>query len=130
MRDSHTGAMPRSTLRNAMNGKSLVASEVSVSFCSTSRACGPATVRPTMESASTSKRIGRALGEVRQEPARVVHLGGLRAEQEELVGPMRLTENSPSMRPCGLSIAVRLVRPTLGRALVNSPCSHSAAPGR
>ena len=54
MRDSHTGAMPRSTLRNDMNEKSFVASEVSVSFCSTSRERGPATVRPTMPNDTTS----------------------------------------------------------------------------
>ncbi len=41
---------------------------------------------------------------------------------------MRDTENSPSMRPCGFSIAVRLVRPTFGSELVNRPCSHAAAP--
>ncbi len=86
IRDSHTGAMPMSTLRNDMNGKSAVASDVSVSFCSTSRDRGPATVRPTIESARISNRIGRpSARQVIEEPARVVHLGGLRAEQEELV---------------------------------------------
>ena len=33
------------------------------------------------------------------------------------------------MRPSGLSIGVRAIRPGFGRRLVNSPCSHSAAPG-
>ena len=32
------------------------------------------------------------------------------------------------MRPCGLSIAVRCVRPIFGSLLVNRPCSQSAAP--
>ena len=43
--------------------------------------------------------------------------------------PMRATENSPTMRPCGLSIGVRTMRPTFGSRLVNSPCSQPAAPG-
>ena len=38
----------------------------------------------------------------------------------------RATENSPTMRPSGLSIAVSAIRPTLGRRFVNSPCSQSA----
>ncbi len=42
--------------------------------------------------------------------------------------PTRATENSPTMRPCGLSIAVSAIRPTLGRRLVNNPCSQSALP--
>ena len=60
--DNHTGAMPMSTRRNAMNGKSAVASEVRVSGCSTSRASGPATVTPTIDSATTSKRIALSGG--------------------------------------------------------------------
>ena len=62
IRDSHTGAMPISARRNAMNGKSAVASDVRVSGCSTSRASGPATVSPTIDSASTSNLIGLPAG--------------------------------------------------------------------
>ena len=68
-----------------MNGKSAVASDVRVSGCSTSRASGPATVSPTIESAITSKRIGLPARQVVDEPARVVDLGRLRTEQEEVV---------------------------------------------
>ena len=85
IRPTHAGTIPMSTRRNAMNGKSAVASDVAVSDCSTSRACGPATDSPTSDSASTSKRIASAGRQVGEEPPRVVHLGGLRAEQEELV---------------------------------------------
>ena len=45
------------TRRKLINEKSFVASDVLVSFCNTSRDLGPATVRPTIDKASVSKRI-------------------------------------------------------------------------
>ena len=57
-----------------------------MSFCSTSRDRGPATVRPTIDKREHLEAHGAGLGQVVEEPPRMVHLGGLRTEQEELVG--------------------------------------------
>ena len=111
-----------------MNGKSAVASDVRVSGCSTSRASGPATVSPTIDSAITSKRIGLPGGRWSMNQREWCTSAACEPNRKKSSSPIRDTENSPTMRPCGLSIAVRCVRPILGSRLVNSPCSQSAAP--
>ena len=41
---------------------------------------------------------------------------------------MRDTENSPTILPSGLSIAVNAVRPIFGKELVNKLCNHVDEP--
>src|SRR4029078_11145910 len=123
--------MPRSTLRNDMNGKSLFDNEIVVIFCSTSRERGPATVSPTIDRASTSKWIGATsdgFGIWDRDHRGWGTCAACEPKRKNSSGPMRETENSPTMRPCGFSIAVRFVRPIFGNVLVKRLCSHSADP--
>ena len=129
MRDSHTGAMPRSTLRNAMNGKSVVGQR-----CVGELLQHVARVRSGDGEADHRQRqhleADRTVGSGRWSRNQRGWCTSAACEpnRKNSSSPTRDTENSPTMRPCGLSIAVSMVRPIFGQRLVNSPCSHSAAP--
>ena len=128
MRDSHTGALPMLTRRNAMKGKSFVASDVSVNFCNTSRERGPATVRPTIESESVSKRIELFSGRCARNQRGWCTSAACEPQRKNSSSPIRETENSPTIFPSGLSIAVSDVLPIFGNALVKRCCNHAAEP--
>ena len=106
--------MPMSTWRNVMNGKSVVASDSSVTDCSTSRACGPATDSPTSDSASTSKSIAWSAGRWARNHREWCTSAACDPKRKNASWPTLATENSPTMRPSGLSIAVSAMRPALG----------------
>ena len=129
MRPTQAGIMPTSTRRKAMNGKSAVASDVRVSDCRTSRAWGPATDSPTRDRARMRKSTLPSAGRWSRNQREWWVSAAWEPNRKKSSSPMRATENSPTMRPCGLSIGVRTMRPTFGSRFVNSPCSQAAAPG-
>ena len=128
MRDNQIGAMPMLTLRNAMNGKSLVASDVSVSFCNRSRERGPATVRPTIDNDKFSKRIALSFGRCAINQRGWCTSAACEPNKKNSSSPIRDTENSPTILPSGFNIAVSTVRPIFGNELVNRLVSHAADP--
>ena len=112
-----------------MNGKSGVASDSLVTDCSTSRARGPATDNPTSDRPSTSKRTSVGAGKWARNHREWCTSAICEPNRKNSSSPVRATENSPTIRPSGLSIGVSAMRPGFGRRLVNRPCSHSAVPG-
>ena len=129
IRPTQAGTIPICTRRNAMNGKSGVASDSLVTDCSTSRAWGPATDNPTSDRPRTSNCTSLGDGRWARNHREWCTSAICEPNRKNSSSPVRATENSPTIRPSGLSIGVSAMRPGFGSRLVNRPCSHSADPG-